>query len=237
MHAVSFPGTTAPTLIPAAASWPHDADPHARARLSQLQGQLEPHFVFNALNSISALIRANDPPRALKALAKMAGMMRHTLKAGTGEWISVQDELNFVRGYLDLQRLRFGDAFEVEWQIASGPWDSCACPPLLFQPLVENAFHHCVEVSGRFEHIRLQLECTDAGQLLLAVHNRLPPVSARVLSNAGMGLGLAGTRERLALLYGNQASLSAQAGADGGFTVLLTLPLRSLDEPLESPGC
>jgi LytS/YehU family sensor histidine kinase len=236
MHTVSLAGALPATLPGTATGWPLDAD-HAQLRLSQLQGQLEPHFVFNALNSISALVRANDPPRALKAIANMAGMMRHTLKAGAGEWISVQDELNFVRGYLELQRLRFGDAFEVDWQVAAGPWDSCACPPLLFQPLVENAFHHCVEVSGRFECIRLRLDCTDDGRLLLAVHNRLPSVSACVLSNAGFGLGLSGTRERLALLYGDQAGLSAQANADGEFTVALTLPLRSLDEPLESPGC
>ncbi len=234
MHAISAlpsPASADP------AGWGPEAADLARARLAQLQGQLEPHFVFNALNSVSALIRANDPPRALKALAEMASMMRHTLKAGAGDWISVQDELNFVRGYLDLQRLRFGDAFEVDWQIAPGPWDSCACPPLLFQPLVENAFHHCVEVSGRFERIRLRLEATQAGELLLAVHNRVPRVSAPVLSNAGFGLGLSGTRERLALLYGSQARLSAQAGADGEFAVLLALPLRGLDEPLESPGC
>jgi LytS/YehU family sensor histidine kinase len=236
MHAISFQHPLPPAAL-AGAIWPARAVDDAHQQLTRLQGQLEPHFLFNALNSISALVRANEPSRALKALARMGGMMRHALKAGAGEWISVQDELDFVQGYLDLQRLRFGDAFELDWQVAPGPWDCWACPPLLFQPLVENAFHHCVEVSGRHECIRLRLEPSGTHHLALSLRNRLPDVSAPVLSNAGFGLGLAGTRERLALLYGREASLCAQATADGDFAVRLTLPLRGTHEPVESPGC
>ena len=208
----------------------------ARLRLAELQGQLEPHFLFNALNSVSALVRAGNQPHALSALMRMSGMMRHALRVRSARWISVQDELNFVNEYMELQRLRFGDGFKVHWELDPAPWDAYACAPLLFQPLVENAFHHCVEISGRPQMLCISLRVAAHG-LKLSIANALVKDSGTArLRSAGHGLGLPATRERLALLYGSAASLSAGAVGQQHVAVL-SFPLRDLHEQMESTDC
>ncbi|MDC8771825.1 sensor histidine kinase [Roseateles albus] len=198
---------------------------HLRLRLLLLQGQLEPHFLFNALNSISALVRAADRGMALTALTRVSELLRYALRASKTEWVSVQDEMNFTRDYLQLQSLRYGESLSVQWQIDEAAWERVACPPLMFQPLVENAIHHGLEACDGEGLVALSLR-PDGDGLRLTLRN---PVGAEAPRQRGHGLGLSATRERLQLLYGDAARLLTRQEA-GRFTTELILPWRELPE-------
>lgn len=193
-------------------------------RLRLLQGQLKPHFLFNALNSISALVRTAERALAAQALGQLSELLRHVVHASRHEWLSVADEMAFIDAYLDLQLLRYGERLAVELDIGAGDWRAIACPPLLFQPLVENAIHHGVEQHLRQCTLRIRLERA-GGAVVFAVDNPLAPAG---LARAGHGIGLRATRERLAILYGPDAAL---AGSDDGavYRATLTFPERALN--------
>lgn len=173
-------------------------------RLGLLQGQLKPHFLFNALNSISALMRTADAALAEQALARLEALLNHALAAGQGRPSSVGEELDFLRAYLALQGLRFGDRMQVDWDIGPCDWAALACPPLLFQPLAENAVHHGVEPHQQPCRLQIALR-RDAGMVQLRIAN---PLLAP--ARPGHGLGLKLSRERLALLYGARATLDIE---------------------------
>lgn len=186
-------------------------------RLGLLQGQLKPHFLFNALNTISALVRSADCAVADQALGKLDELLSYALAAGKGKPPSVADELEFLRAYLGLQSLRYGDRMSVAWHIEDRDWSRHACPPLLFQPLAENAVHHGVEPHQHGCSIDITLAYV-AGMVCLRIAN---PVLAP--SRAGHGLGLSATRERLSILYGQRAELTIDAH-EHSYTVHLRLP-------------
>jgi two-component system sensor histidine kinase AlgZ len=206
-------------------AWRREQADNLRLRLLLLQGQLEPHFLFNALNSISALVRAADRGLALSALARISELLRYALRASKTEWVSVQDELNFVHDYLELQRLRYGDSLSVHWHVCEAAWDGVACPPLIFQPLVENAIRHGLEACDGEGFVVLSL-APDAAGLRLTLRN---PVGASPQGQRGHGLGLAATRERLQILYGDAARLIAMPH-DANFMTELILPWRELHD-------
>ncbi len=172
-------------------------------RLQLLHGQLKPHFLFNALNSISALVRGSDRQLASTALKQLNALLRYVLDSSKHEWLSVADELQFVRDYVNMQLLRFGDRMQIVWQIEECDWQALPCPPLLFQPLVENAIHHGVEKHHESASIRIELFLQD-GRVCFRIHNA---VFAQAVGSGGHGLGIASTRERLQILYRDQASL------------------------------
>lgn len=174
-------------------------------RLGLLQGQLQPHYLFNALNSISALVRTADSALADRALEKLGELLNYALAAGKGKQPSVADELQFLHVYFELQSLRYGERMHLVWSIEERDWTCHACPPLLFQPLAENAVHHGVEPHQHGCTIHLALAYV-AGMVSLRIAN---PVLAA--ARAGHGLGLNMTRERLALLYGRRADLNIEA--------------------------
>jgi len=124
---------------------------------------------------------------------------------GQGKQPSVADELHFLRVYLALQSLRYGDRMQLDWAIEERDWSRYPCPPLLFQPLAENAVHHGVEAHQQPCRIHIGLQHA-AGMLRLRIAN---PVLAA--SRAGTGLGLSMTRERLDILYGPRAELNIDA--------------------------
>ncbi len=174
-------------------------------RLGLLQGQLKPHFLFNALNSISALVRTADGALAEHALGKLGELLNYAVAAGRGGQTSVADELEFLRVYLELQSLRYGERMRLSWQVEARDWSGYACPPLLFQPLAENAVHHGVEPHPHDCTIAITLAC-DAGMISLRIANPVPAAT-----RSGHGLGLNATRERLAILFGQRANLSIQS--------------------------
>ncbi|MBB5203202.1 hypothetical protein HNQ51_000495 [Inhella inkyongensis] len=197
-------------------------------RLQLLQGQLEPHFMFNTLNSIAALVRGAEREVALGALTRLSELLRYSLRASQQQWVSVADELRFVDDYVALQRLRFGDALQWQAEVQPDEWSRWACPPLLLQPLVENAVRYGLE-SGEPGVIRFSVQ-GHAKRLQIELDN---PRSADAHLMAGHGVGLSKTRERVQMLYGSQASLSTDAQPHH-FHLTLNLPLRDLDGTLES---
>ncbi|WP_245924229.1 sensor histidine kinase [Niveispirillum cyanobacteriorum] len=190
-------------------------------RLALLQGQLEPHFLFNALNSIAALVRSGDRADALTALATVSDLLRFALRASQRPWVRVTEELAFVDAYLSMQRLRMGARMQIDRRVAGGDWSTLRCPPLLFQPLVENAVKHGVESTTTDTLILLDL--SHRGELLhLRIDN---PVGA---ASEGNGLGLGLTRQRLDALYGGRALLETRV-EDGMHVTTLIFPAEDMD--------
>ncbi|MCB1626920.1 MAG: histidine kinase [Xanthomonadales bacterium] len=188
-------------------------------KLSAIQAQLEPHFLFNALTAISALVRADDQAGALSGIARLSDLLRYTLEASRREWVSLAEELEFLRGYLQLQRLRHGDRLQVHIEANEHELRDASCPPLLLQPLVENALRHDLDTHNSHSDIRLRISATDQG-VDIELSNS---VATQAVSNPGLGLGLRNTRELLQLRYGDQARLRTEQ-TDGRFQVALHLP-------------
>ncbi len=188
-------------------------------RLDAIRGQLEPHFLFNALNSISALVRTGNTPRALTALQQLSTLLRLVLTASRRDWVTLDEELSFVREYVTMQTLRFGERLSFTITGDSEETRQADCPSLLLQPLVENAIRHGVE--GRDGSCTIVLRVQAAGNDVdISVSNDM---SADGGENPGMGFGLATLQERLALLYGDEAMLTTEH-TDTTFQVALRIP-------------
>jgi two-component system sensor histidine kinase AlgZ len=191
-------------------------------KLQTLRGQLEPHFMFNALNAISALVRSNSPDLALSGINRLSSLLRYALAASQGEWVTVADELQFTRDYLALQRLRYGDRLQVRIAGDSGAVLRADCLALLLQPLVENALRHGLDEAT--EPGAVTIAFATAGRALeVRVAN---PIVPGALPNPGAGIGLANVRERLRSAYGGAASLAIDK-ADGRFVATLRLPMQA----------
>jgi two-component system sensor histidine kinase AlgZ len=190
-------------------------------RMLALRAQLEPHFLFNALNAISALVRDGDKALALGGIGRLSDLLRYALSASVHNTVTVADELAFVRDYLDLQRLRYGERLHV---LIDGDGDllhDVACPPLLLQPLIENALRHDLDCREGPGDIRLRF-ARDGDSLCIRVTN---PAGSGLPANPGAGLGLANTRDRLRLMH---PSASLQAGRQGErFVAEVRLPLEA----------
>jgi two-component system sensor histidine kinase AlgZ len=191
-------------------------------KLQTLRGQLEPHFMFNALNAISALVRSNSPDLALSGINRLSSLLRYALAASQGEWVTVADELQFTRDYLALQRLRYGDRLQVRIAGDSGAVLRADCLALLLQPLVENALRHGLDEAT--EPGTVTIAFATAGRALeVSVAN---PIVQGALPNPGAGIGLANVRERLRSAYGGAASLAIDK-SNGCFVATLRLPMQA----------
>ena len=188
-------------------------------RMLALRAQLEPHFLFNALNAISALVRSGDKKLGLQGISLLSDLLRYVLSAGVRNTTTVAAELQFVRDYLALQRLRYGDRLRMHIDGASALLDHVACPPLLLQPLVENALRHDLDCTSGPSDIHMYFIEED-NALLIRVTN---PSHDDVSANPGAGLGLANTQDRLRLMH---AHASLKAGRQGDrFVAEVRLPL------------
>jgi len=193
----------------------------ADARLEALRLQLNPHFLFNALNAVSAIMY-EQPRAADEMLARIGDLLRATLQAQAQEHRLV-DELQLLTLYLDIQRVRFGERLQVRLDIAPG-LDALQVPFLVLQPLVENAIEH----AGGAPIHRVDIHATAGRQLQLRVYNQDGPGDA---THRGHGIGLGNILARLHHLYGDQAGLALEAIPDGGTQVRLWLPLRTHATP------
>ncbi len=189
------------------------------ARLLALQSRMRPHFLFNSLNSVLALIR-RDPARAEAMLEDLAELYR-ALLAEPRAAVPLAEELALARAYLAVERVRLGERLQVAWQVDTAPQDALL-PPLTLQPLVENAVRHGIEPRSQGGCITVEA-FRDDEHLVLFVRNPLPPPNART---SGHGLALANLRERLALLYDTQARLRTYE-SEGEFVAQVRLPLRA----------
>jgi anti-sigma regulatory factor (Ser/Thr protein kinase) len=186
------------------------------AELRALQAQVNPHFFFNSLNSIRALV-FHDPKAAARAIGQLGDMMRHSLKAGQSDTVRLADELKAVDAYLSMEKLRFEQRLRIAYQIDAG-LDDTAMPPMVLQTLVENAVKHGVErrVDGCEIRIGAQrqpqaVEITIANQGHIAV------------ASDSTRLGLQNAGARLALLFGERASCTLQE-QDGWVVARVVIP-------------
>jgi len=188
-------------------------------RMLALRAQLEPHFLFNALNAIGALVREGDKTLALGGIERLGELLRYALSASARNSATVASELQFVRDYLDLQRLRYGARLQVRIEGESDLLHEVDCPPLLLQPLIENALRHDLDCHGGASDIGLDFAV--AGEVLcIRVAN---PLSRQAPPNPGAGLGLANTRDRLRLMH---PGASLEAGVrDERYVAEIRLPL------------
>jgi two-component sensor histidine kinase len=189
----------------------------AAARLEALRLQLNPHFLFNALNAVSSILYER-PRDADEMLARIGDLLRATLGAQAQEH-SLADELRLLNLYLDIQRTRFGEALELQLDVAPGI-EAARVPFLLLQPLVENAIEHA---SGDRRWVALAVRAHgDQLQLTVADRGDGPHRS----DHHGHGIGLSNLQARLQHLYAEAAGVSLHAGHDGGCEARLWLPLR-----------
>jgi LytS/YehU family sensor histidine kinase len=188
----------------------------ARAQLQALQGQLQPHFLFNTLNAIGVLVR-EDPAAAGRVVSLLADLLRRTLDVAQQQEVPLREELDFLGRYLEIEQTRFPDRLTVTVEVPE-PLGDLLVPSFLLQPLVENAVRHGIAtrpaggrvvVRGRRESAVLILDVWNDGVLLT--------------SDRPEGIGLAATRERLDRLYGDRAGLTLQA-AEGGVRAQVRLP-------------
>jgi two-component system sensor histidine kinase AlgZ len=192
-------------------------------RMLALRAQLEPHFIFNALNAISALVRSGDKTVALAGIGRLSDLLRYALSASLRDTVTIAEELQFVRDYLALQRLRYGDRLHFGIDGDDDIVRCGECPPLLLQPLIENALRHDLDCHTGPSDIRLSFARTGA-DVLISVSN---PARPHLSPNPGMGLGLHNTRTRLQLTSA-AASLRTELRADR-FLVEIRMPLTALD--------
>jgi two-component system LytT family sensor kinase len=191
------------------------------AQLDALRSQLDPHFLFNTLNSISALMH-RDVNAADTMLSRLSDMLRLTLDSSSAQEVALRTELETTRLYLDIMDARFGDRLSWSFDVGGLLLDE-RVPSFLLQPLVENAVRHGVQESKEHTSIRVSAEASgDELTLRVADDGRgLPP-------DAGLqeGIGLRNTRRRLAELYGAAARLDVTNRDGGGTEVVVTIPRR-----------
>jgi hypothetical protein len=201
-----------------------------RAQLDALRLEIEPHFLFNTLNSISALIRSRASDRALAMLLGLSELLRAAVDGRRQHTTTLAEETAFVKRYVDLQRMRFSDRLDVTYAI-SPESERCAVPAFLLQPVVENAFRH--GLSRRTGSCRLELAASIVGgHLHLSVRDDGAglPANFNIAEHAGTGLGNA--RLRLQRLYDGAARLDLKPADDGGTIAHITLPVSDMNDPL-----
>lgn len=196
-----------------------------RANLDALKMQLHPHFLFNALNSITALIRRGDTVPAEDALAQLAELLRRALDHKQDQKLTLERELEFLDHYFAIERIRFQDRLQVSFEVAP-ECRVALLPSLLLQPLVENAMKHGFSRSATARALRLRAWRED-DRLRLELFNEGPPLPAAPSSSPG-GIGLRNTRARLEMLFGAAARLSLE-NVPGGVCADVTLPFQTAE--------
>ncbi len=193
----------------------------AQEQLRNLQLQLQPHFLFNALNTISERMY-EDAAAADVMLSQLAELLRHALRAPLAHEVSLADEVALLENYVAIMRARFGDALEVRVDVDAAAADA-AVPSLVLQPLVENAVRHGITPRGR-GHVDVRVR--RAGDWVeMAVADDGVGLGSAGATMSG-GVGLSATRDRLQLFYGDAHAFEAGNRAEGGFAVVMRIPYR-----------
>lgn len=201
----------------------------SEARLMALRMQLDPHFLFNTLHAVSALVE-RDPGGVRRMIARLSELLRYTLENQGTQEVPLRQDLRFLEGYLEIQRIRFQGKLDVSEEIEPEALEALV-PNLVLQPLVENAVRHGVgHIEGR-GRIEIKAFHRD-GRLHLAVSDNGPGLAAGGGDGASWreGVGLRNTRERLESLYGTAQRLELVPGAGGGLSAEITLPYHTASD-------
>jgi len=194
----------------------------AEAQLQNLRLQLQPHFLFNALNTISSVMH-EDVDRADTMLAQLSDLLRRTLAASHSQEIPLEEELALLRSYLAIMEARFGDDLTVDFAVDPA-LSQALVPQLVLQPLVENSIRHAR--GPQSEPLQVHVRAfRDNGSLVLQVRDNGPGIRALEKGEWRKGVGLSNTEERLEGLYGSEHRLLLENA--GGLSVTMRLPLRS----------
>ena len=218
LHALFWAGLSAALML-AYFSWRNAlySPALAEARLLALTARIRPHFLYNSLNAVLGVIR-HDPRRAEAALEELSDLFRVLMKENR-ELALLSDEIGLARQYLELERLRLGERLHVDWQIECCPPDTLM-PPLMLQPLLENAVYHGIEPSESPATITINIG-VQGKRVYVSIAN---PTHASVHGH-GNQMALANIRERLMLFFDLEADLKV-VDRDGRYTVTVELPLR-----------
>ncbi len=195
-------------------------------RLRALRHQLQPHFLFNTLHSVAALVNKNDPQRAIEMIERLSHLLRYAISHMDSHEVTLEEELRFLRMYVDTEKVRFSDRLQVSFHIESETKAAYA-PSFILQPLVENSIRHGIERHSGEGVIDIY-SCRKDNMLVLEVRDNGAPSSngsVHVTERPG-GVGLAATRSRLADLYQSQAALELLTGKTGAIA-RVTLPFHT----------
>jgi two-component system, LytTR family, sensor kinase len=210
----------------------------AEARLSALNAQLNPHFLFNTLNAVSSLVE-RDPRGVRRMIARLSELLRYTLNGGSDNEVVLAQEIAFLERYLEIMQIRFQGQLEIEIQIGDDARDALV-PSLILQPLVENAVKHGVDKVSDRGKIRIQAR-REVERLVLTVSDNGPGPSRTESPDNGeqegegerdgeRGVGLDNIRQRLEQLYGSAQSLSLTESPGGGTVAQIVMPFRTRTE-------
>lgn len=194
------------------------------SRLQALRAQLNPHFLFNTLNAISVMAMQGDHKAVVSTLGRLADLLRVSLDDRLGQRLPLSAELDFLRGYLDIQRVRFGDRLTIDRDVAPDTLTALV-PSLVLQPLVENAIVHGIAERPGAGRIAIRA-VREHGTLRLSVSDTGAGFQWPADASAWKGIGLANTSERLAQLYGASHHMECGVGAHGGGLVVISIPFE-----------
>jgi hypothetical protein len=192
------------------------------SQLARLQAQLQPHFLFNTLNTVSSLMQV-DIGRADRVLSRLGDLLRASLGAGSNPTVSLQEEIRLLGQYTEIMQQRFAGRVRVDWQIAE---DALAVqvPTMLLQPFLENAFKYGIEQTTGLESISIAAS-RGRDHLSIKIHN----TGSSLREGWQEGIGIANCRARLRVLYGSAASVEIAGDAEAGVVASISLPLRAVE--------
>lgn len=207
------------------------------AQLAMLRYQLNPHFLFNTLNSISTLVllRQTEPANAM--LTRLSSFLRHTLVTQPGGKVTIEQEVETLKLYLEIERMRFEERLRTDFRIDPAAANA-AIPSLLLQPLVENAIKYAVSPQEEGARIslaaqvlgdRLRVTVSDTGPGAQARARPDGSIAGKLTSTTSTGVGLVNIRDRLAQAYGEDHRFEIRTPAEGGFTVVIEIPLETME--------
>jgi len=197
----------------------------SKAQLSALRMQLNPHFFFNALHTIGALVRDGNQRGAVELIERLGDVLRHVVRPDAQPDAPLRTEIEFLRKYLEIEQVRFGDRLRVSWQVDARS-ESVPVPQLILQPLVENALRHGLSRRARAGSLTIRASVAN-GHLEMLVIDDGVGLPSDFHSAPRRGIGIANVRARLQHRYGEAAQLSLVPGAEGGVSARIVLPLRA----------
>jgi signal transduction histidine kinase len=197
----------------------------ALAQVQALRMQINPHFLFNAMNSIAMLVRDRKQEEAIRTIAGLSDLLRYVLDDSADQEIPLRRELDFIKRYLTIEQVRFGDRLSVTFDASEDTLDALV-PNLVLQPIVENAIRHGIARSAAATTIAISAREED-GTVVLRVEDDGPGFTDEPPHMESTGLGIANTRKRLSQLYGDDHSLEIDRDTPHGAVVRLSFPFHT----------
>ena len=200
----------------------------AQAQLKSLKMQLHPHFLFNTLHSISSLV-LEDPPKANSMIARLGDFLRLTLENSEQQLVTLKEETEFLRCYLDIEQVRFGDRLTISFELEPQTL-SAQVPHLILQPVVENAVQHAIAPRATRGHINIEAKRLNS-LLRVVVSDNGPGITSNAISPTKKCVGLTNVRNRLQQVYGPDFRFELTNGTNGGLTVVMEIPFHREANP------